>query len=219
MKKFSKMLALGLALVLTMGMTVSAAENSENTSNSNAATEALTSSTSVGSVEINGKTVTFEFSAASAESLTKVESVVEALANEGCEGIFITGGEIPAPANLTAEEIANGVTVPLSNPNISKDKTYVVLHVLTNGDVEVLPATVVANGSLTFVTKSFSPFYVVEMKEIDEDDDDDDAVETVTVTGEVASPKTGETLPVAGMMLVICLAGAAVCAKKARYNN
>ena len=42
------------------------------------------------------------------------------------------------------------------------------------------------------------------------------SVPTVAAPG--TSPKTGETLPVAGMMAVLCLAGALVCIKKASYN-
>ena len=35
----------------------------------------------------------------------------------------------------------------------------------------------------------------------------------------VVSPKTGEALPMAVVLAAICLAGAAVCAKKARCNG
>ena len=34
-----------------------------------------------------------------------------------------------------------------------------------------------------------------------------------------AAPKTGETVPAAGIMALVLMAGAAVCAKKVRYNR
>ena len=71
-----------------------------------------------------------------------------------------------------------------------------------------------------------SPVAVVEVEKAGADDDDDDddssdAATTTTTTVEETnvSPKTGETLPVAGIMAVICLAGAAVAVKKVKFNN
>ena len=72
------------------------------------------------------------------------------------------------------------------------------------------------------VITSFSDFVLVKVKDNGSNPPasaPSTSTTTTTATGAPVSPKTGETLPVAGMMAVLCLAGVVVCAKKARCNG
>ena len=112
----------------------------------------------------------------------------------------------------------------IHNKAIKANKTYAVLH-YTNGAWETIPATVKGDGELTFKVSNFSPFAIVEIDVVDK---------SATATGsqttpaapaatpaadnkkadQAASPKTGETMPVAVLALLVCATGAVVCAKK-----
>ena len=104
-------------------------------------------------------------------------------------------------------------------------KVYYIAHMYAPGKWETVPANITADGTVIATFYSFSPVYVVEVDVAVKDngndsDDDDDAQQTAPVEETTASPKTGEALPVAGVMAVICLIGAAVCtAKKVKFNN
>ena len=86
--------------------------------------------------------------------------------------------------------------------------------------------TKVENGAVyALFPQGFSPVYIsiltVTGEEVPDNNDDNDSSDSDNSNSSAApeSPKTGETLPVAGIMAVICLAAAAVCAKKVRYNR
>ena len=85
----------------------------------------------------------------------------------------------------------------MKNAQIAADDACVILH-YTGSAWEVIKPTSVAAGSVTFTTSSLSPFAVVKLE----------------VEGAAQSPKTGASLPLAGAVLVISLAGAALCGKK-----
>lgn len=87
--------------------------------------------------------------------------------------------------------------VTLKNAQIAADDACVILH-YTGSAWEVIKPTSVAAGSVTFTTSSLSPFAVVKLE----------------TAGAAQSPKTGASLPLAGAVLVISLAGAALCGKK-----
>lgn len=213
MKKFSKMLALGLALVMTFSMTAFAEENSPADNNTSAESEALAGKVEVpNTVVVDGKEVTVEVStkAVAAEAVDYVKAAVKAESGEVVGALDVT-------LNLTAEEIAKGATVTLKVAGVSDNYEYVVYHQKADGTWEVLDATVLGDGTLSVKLTSLSPLVVVKAGEVDSDDNNDDSADSTD--GVVVSPKTGETFPVAGMMLVICLAGAVVCAKKVRFNN
>ena len=59
------------------------------------------------------------------------------------------------------------------------------------------------NGTVTFQVKDFSPFAIVEG----------------TASAAVVAPKTGEVIALAAIMAIVMMAGAAVCAKKARIQK
>ena len=111
------------------------------------------------------------------------------------------------------------------------NKTYAVLH-YTNGAWETIPATVKGDGELTFKVSNFSPFAIVEIDLVDKSATATGSKPSVTTPSttpaapaatpaadnkkadQAASPKTGETMPVAVLALLVCATGAVVCAKK-----
>ena len=113
---------------------------------------------------------------------------------------IVPGGDIPE----------GGIWVPVWHENNSQ--TQVVAH--WNGTAwEVLP-TKAEGGIIYAFTKDLSPVYIAIINVRG-----GDTTPGTPAGGAPVSPKTGETLPVAGMMAVICLAGVAVCAKKARCSK
>ena len=125
---------------------------------------------------------------------------------------------------VNLQSTATNKEVVIKNTAIKANKTYAVLH-YTNGAWETIPATVKGDGELTFKVSNFSPFAIVEIDVVDK---------SATATGsqttpaapaatpaadnkkadQAASPKTGETMPVAVLALLVCATGAVVCAKK-----
>ena len=96
-----------------------------------------------------------------------------------------------------ASKDANGnYVVTLSLPNISAGDAVVVLHYTGNSWETIVPS--VANGSVTFASASLSPIAVVKLD----------------VTSVSQSPKTGQAMPVAVVLLMIGAVGAAVCGKR-----
>lgn len=109
---------------------------------------------------------------------------------------------------VNLESTKTDATVTVKNSAIKADKTYVVLHYTATGWV-TLPATVTKAGELTFKADNFSPFAIVELGVTVKD-----TTASTDKKDEAASPKTGETLPVAVLAMLVCAAGIAVCAKK-----
>lgn len=86
-------------------------------------------------------------------------------------------------------------TVTFKCSNIWKGQDVVVLHKKTDGSIEVLPVTVIADNQGQFTVSSNSPFAIV-------------------VKGS-ASPKTGEIVALIAAIAAISGCGAAACNKKA----
>ncbi|MBD5526624.1 MAG: hypothetical protein HDR04_19935 [Lachnospiraceae bacterium] len=96
-----------------------------------------------------------------------------------------------------ASKDANGnYVVTLSLPDIAAGDAVVVMHYTGSAWETIIPS--VANGSVTFASASLSPIAVVKL-------------DVATVS---QSPKTGQTMPVAVVLLMIGAAGAAVCGKR-----
>lgn len=145
--------------------------------------------------------------------------------------------ELKAPENMTAEQISQGVTVPIK-PSFEVKKNgngrmylYFVLHHLADGTVEYLP-TSVKDGVIYATFTSFSPVTIVEQMVYVSDDQADNGGSTddnnnsnsgnsgsQEAQSPATSPKTGEVFPVAGFMALVLVAGAAVCAGKARSRR
>ena len=137
-----------------------------------------------------------------------------------------------AAVEITSNYVPEGgLTLELTSPKIAPNDTttYVVMHLNSvTGMWEVLIPEKVENGKVTVKFSNLSPALITETAIIvpvsdDDDKDDDDSNQgqaaTPTAANPGTSPKTAETLPVAGVMALIALAGAAVCAGRIRYNK
>ena len=132
-------------------------------------------------------------------------------------------------AGVTSEQLAQGIRVTLQIPSVKAGNRYVVLH-LPDGKEPTVPenwghltATVTQDGYMTVTFTSFSPIVVVELSDTDSGETGSGSSDTGNSGAEAAavstvttavSPKTGEMLPIAGIMAVIFLAGALFCARK-----
>ena len=122
---------------------------------------------------------------------------VKAAATDSSKKVTATILTVVEVDPTTATPTGAGYEVTLKVAGIAAGDAIAVLH-YTGSTWEVIKPSSVAAGSVTFVTSSLSPISVVKLD----------------VTGVTESPKTGSSLPVAGVVLVICLAGAALCGKK-----
>lgn len=238
MKKFSKLLALSLATALTLGMTVSAA-GSTSTTNSEITSEVLADNAKKVDADATGLDagVTVEVKAATVADYDAASNVADDVAPSDVEvvevvTVFNVELENAAGADASATVSAsNPLTVTLKNvPGVVSGKLYVVLHQKKDGTWERVSG-VQPGPTLTATFTSLSPVAVVEVDEKDtgndDDDDDDDDDDTTAAastsvaatTGVAASPKTGETMPVAVLFAVASLGAAVVCSRKARYNK
>ena len=239
MKRFSKMLALGLAAALVFGMTAQA--ESVNGGNSDAASEAMKDAATVppSTIVIDGEEVTVEFktealdvatfeevktTAASSTAVNDVQGRIKA-ADQNVTFVGeprpVAAFDLVKPEGLSDEQIAKGVTVPFKlEGGVKENVRYAVIHFLAAGGFEVLPATV-KDDMIHATFTSFSPVVIVEQEVKVEtvSDDDNNSSDDQSESSPATAPKTGETVPVAGVMALILAAGAAFCAKKARYNR
>ncbi len=168
-------------------------------------------------------TVKSFYNAPAAQQKTKVEAYIK---SAGSTYKLPENQEIKSVNVLAAVEInatipagAKSVIVPIPVQGLNKDKNYVVLHLKDDGTWEALAATVDGD-ALNVEFTSFSPVVIaeVELQKAGTDDGDDGDSDSED-SQNPASPKTGETLPLAGGMAVICLAGAYVCAKRVKTNR
>lgn len=241
MRKFTKMLALGMAAALVFGMTVSAAESKDTI---DAVVEGVnTVINGAGVQDSQGNTI---------ENAPKVEATVlpesvynDAFGNDYEEAIQKVDDNAAINAaidaafatlkNTTEKNVyrdiiditvegeipAGGLYVPVL-PS-ADGEAYVVAH--WNGTAWEVLQTKVENGAVyALFPQGFSPVYIsiltVTGEELpDNDDNNNDNGGNGSGSTAPESPKTGETLPAAGILAVVCLAAAAVCAKKVRYNR
>lgn len=209
MKKFSKMLALGLAAVLVFGMTAQA-EGSSSTENNPPVVEGE----DLGGAVMNE--VKDEAKAAVTTTVTS-DAVVQKVKNA-------TGGTnrsqtVKRIVDLTIPE--GGATVTVAVAGAKMHQTFIVAHLTDDGsDVkELITAKCNKDGFVTFTAKSGSPFAIIQVGDDSEivTRNDDNGATTTTTPG--TAPKTGETVPVAGVLAVLFMAGVIVCANKVRYNK
>lgn len=87
--------------------------------------------------------------------------------------------------------------VTLNVANVVQGDNVVILHYTGNSWETIVPRGV-ASGSVTFASATLSPFAVVKLD----------------VVGVSQSPKTGSSIPMAGVTLIISVAVMTVCGKK-----
>lgn len=97
-----------------------------------------------------------------------------------------------------ASKDANGnYVVTLSHANIVAGDAIVILHYTGKSWETIIPSSI-ANGSVTFASASLSPIAVVKLD----------------VTSVSRSPKTGQTVPMAVVIMIIGAVGTTVCGKR-----
>lgn len=213
MKRFTKMLALGLAAVLVFGMSAQAAPSVDTSSYAGGTIEG-------GRSDVKGSDLKEEVKTAVVEKIKSDAAVAEKIGNP--EKVVVVGGfdlEI-------VDEAAKGKDVTVAMAGVKKENKYMLLHF--SDSYELLEAILIENaddGKITFkLGDSASPFVLVDMGEKEPEPDptnppsNDDSSKPQETSPAVA-PKTGETVPVAGIMALVLMAGAVICAKKARYNR
>lgn len=247
MKKFTKMLALGMAAALVFGMTVSAA-GSMNTGDVGAVDLVNDAINSAPVQDANGNTVELKVEAtdlpetvynetfgtdykAAVDKAINSETVspkIDEVFSNAFPGVSTDRMELYSDiveVNVDGEIPAGGLYVPVLKA--VENSAYVVAH--WNGTAWEVLQTKVENGVVyALFPEGFSPVSVTIVTVGEEkpdngngngDNNNDDTSSSTNDNAASASPKTGETVPVAGILAVICLAGVAVCAKKARYNR
>lgn len=234
MKKLSGLIALGLTMTMLFGMTVSA-EESPRTETTDKTVEAPADLGATVTANVEGaevKVMAESTKSVAASQAANPNVVAQAKTIVGVSGDYELSAVPGLAVDITVPEgtevsAAKPFVASFTNSSFVVGKNYVALHMKKDGTWEVLPVAISGNTATVKFT-SLSPvrfFEVVpETEKAGDDDDDDDSAEVTPVnprTGEpaAASPKTGETVPVAGMMALICLAGVAVCASKVRYNR
>ena len=162
-----------------------------------------------------------------------VKKVTEVAANQTLT--FVGKPEIKAAFNLEAPkglsdaDIKKGVKIPFTLKEVKANAVYSVLHYFADGSYEVLPATISGNTIYATFT-SFSPIVIVEQEvkvdtkapaqgDNNNNNNSNNNDSNNSSQGAAVSPKTGEAVPVAGIMALVLMAGAVICAKKARYNR
>lgn len=249
MKKFSKMLALGLAAALTFGMTVSAAPSKDTIDNVEDAVNVIINDAGVqdgaGNVvdSVKVEATKLPETVYTNESFGKNydEACKKAINSEAVspkiDAVFATAfpgvstdrmelySDIVDISVVEGEIPDSGLFVPVWL--VGEGEAYVVAH--WNGTSWDVLDTKTENGVVYALFKKnagFSPVSITivtvgeEKPATDNNNDNGNKPDNSNdKTSAPASPKTGETMPVAGILTVICLAGAAVCAKKARYNR
>ncbi len=259
-RRFTGIAALGMALTLAFGMTVSAAGSvtAEDSSFSDEALQEAAASTTVESTKVVLGGVEVELTFAAPEAVTKLEQAkVENAITEPDEtekgqqeaaleklGVKaddvkltpMASVKISIPSGITPEEVKTvGVKVPIKQAGIKVNHKYLVRNEGEDGTVTYEAATVTAAGSLEITVYHFSTFTIIDCGEEVSDPEPEQPKQPSgdshweggpdyvpdadkTASGAPASPQTGEALPAAGFMAVLCLAGAAVCVKKAHNN-
>lgn len=211
MKKLSTMLALGLSLALTFGMTAFAAESPN--------TEAVGPKVEAAATNAAGEAVTVkvEEKVDKAAVAAATEETVKAVLDTDSEVEVVSVFEVNAGG---ASNVTVTFTFPTGKLNVD-DYDFWVLHFDgTKWEKDSVKVESVTADSITATFSNLSPVAIVaEAKDGDDDDDDDTEVVTTTAAGTPASPKTAETAPVAGVIALAAIAGAVVATKKVRYNN
>ena len=192
-KKLSRILAAALALALAFSMTVFAAESPVTTEFR--FTEATADQWSAAKAEIDKISKVFE-----GRLYDVVDYGVEDL------GYYVNGVQTPYDDEVTVTYYGLKANTP-----------YLVLHQKHDGTWESFFRISNANGEIVVTLSGCSTIAVVELAENTGNGGSSDAAPVNNSAS--ASPKTGEALPVAGIAMLICLAGVVVCGKKYSVNR
>lgn len=220
-KKIAALLTAALVMTMSTATVFAAVSPSWDNANGTVDTDSVVSTGVTGTVTVNNnKTLNSTEEQGAKEEL---KTVLEGISN-------VTGADVQAVVEITGT-VATGetATVTVKVSGINAGDNVIVLHYVNNA-WQTEKARVDANGNVVIEgLTSFSPFVFVkytvqntapEKEEgipawwylLQERQAEAEAEELQT------SPKTGVVIPVAAMTAGICLAGAAVCGKKVKFN-
>lgn len=234
-KKLMSAIALTMVMALTFGMTAFAAESPRPEGANSVVAEDVAAN------------VVEPTDAAEKEALDKEASDelsgIKAIDTEDATITALTAGELKNAKEVAAQvavaakgegatfDILAAADIEIANfdgsftINVAKvlDPAKIAVLHLNNGVWEVLDVKI-ENNMLTIYASSLSPIVVVEVAEkagetTTTPTNNSGTSSTAATPAPAVSPKTGETVPVAGILAVICVAGAVVCAKRVRYNK
>jgi len=232
-KKLSGALALGLAFALTFSMTAFAADSKDTGDQTTKESEAVAESAKVGEATItlsDGTTTTAtpvvapvtpaeeEAAEKAADSAAAKETTVDGATYQKASTEPITFDiAVPGTTYGVETKLAFEITIPA----LKADTYYYVAHKQADGKVDVQVVKTDASKKVALKVNGLSLFTFIELEKAGTTTTPATSTSTTTETTTTAAtaPKTGETLPVAGIAAVIALAGLAVGAKKVRVNR
>lgn len=242
MKRFTKMLAMGMTLAMVFGMSVSAAPSPEpwKVPGTVTAVEQMPAGWTQGTITEEAYN-NAKAAAESSDTKLQIEEKMPGWTFDAVIDVWNFGwfDRVDEDGNILKPE--DGI-VKVKMPALpDRDNyTYVLLHYDTadwtdiKGYPQVIDFKLVDwnNNYWAFKVAGGSPVIFVRLikQSVANPPADNsgnggaaapvaDAPAAGTTPGGVVSPKTGEAMPVATVMVLVCLAGVAVCAKKVRNNG
>lgn len=195
MKKLVKMLALGLAAALVFGMAVQAAPST---------------STGASMEEVTG----VEFKAATEGELAAAQEAV---------GTSLGGSVVDAFWMNVTDDFEAGTVVTVRVSGVSRgDACYAYKYAdddTTFSNVLAKIALSAGEGTVSFAPVDGCVYLIVNTGKASAPAGSETAPAAPAGGSAASSPKTGEAAPVAGVMALVLMAGAVICAGKARYNR
>ena len=203
MKKFIKTLAATLATVLVFGMTVSAASSPDTSKNTSNSTDPA-KSVAVQNMMKEGAT-----KGVLADGKTTIRLEMCALADEKTEEYFgafcrNNGYTLQLAFDMTASGNTN-FTAFFKVPFQVNNKAFLLHYNESSKSVDCQELTQVEDQLLAGQIKSCSPFAIV--------------TGSGNAATAVVAPKTGEVIALAAILAIVMMAGAVVCARKARLQK
>lgn len=210
MKKLTKFLSACLALTLALGMTVSAASPSTPSTNEVDVNKAAASTANDSISAPEGVTVSI-----TAATTDQINNVIEKVINPAVvSSLGVTVKDVVFVFDIVADK--NNTKMSFKVPHVEKGRSYALLHMNADGTVkEILPATCGSDG---WITATFTTYSIYAVIEIDSNDSVAQPKSTSTSTSTTTSPQTGESLPIAGIVVVIMFACAFLCTRKFKHQ-
>lgn len=200
MKKFVRTIALALAAVMVFGMTALAAPSPSTTTTLTGTDQQLFTDAVVIGYSVKGEG--FSVGPVSADWLARAKEYVANHPN-------VIKGEVHTCVDIRHDGAA---TFTFNCKYFTGEGPFYVLHYFEKdwetGEYkpeswELIPVTKNADGTFSFTANSYSPFAFI----------------TGTAGAAVVAPKTGEVIAISAILALIMMAGAVVCAKKARLQK
>ncbi len=184
MKKFVKLAAAVLSAALVFGQAVAVSAAVSTSTVSATATDV----SAVAAKTADG--VTVAVTPVTETVVTEAQKAAVALVGQSAS---LNAGTVQIEKVFELTAAINGPTnITLEVPGITAGQKIAVLHQKADGTWESVPVVGVAAGSITATFTSLSPVAIVSY----------------------ASPKTGESMPVAAVAALIAFAGAVLCMHK-----